>query len=174
MDLLATHAHAVTTHDDFREWSDSIRELTSDQRHYLWARVAAARNARELFWAIAAGSVEWISSAFERDAVQIEPDRLLHAWRCQDGLGITFEELARLFMPLGVEPDGLLWLLEVGIHWGEEDERYARHLERCRAIASSRNPDLARLGVRGVELYEPRLRDAQRRARDAAVRGLLV
>lgn len=173
IDLLANHAYAVTEHDDFREWNDSIRELTPDKRHYLWARVSAARNARELFWAIAAGSVEWISSAFERGAVQIEPDRLLHAWRCQEGPGITFEELALLFIPLGVEPDGLLWLLEVGTYWGEEDERYARHLERCRVLASSHNPGLARLGARGVELFEPRLRDAQRRARDAAVRGLV-
>ena len=174
IDLLVSHAHAVTTHDDFGEWSDSIRELTPDQRHHLWARVAATRNARELFWAIAAGSVEWISSAFDRGAVQIEPGRLLYAWRCQEGPGVTFEELARLFMPLGVEPDGLLWLLEVGTHWGDEDERYARHLERCRVLATSHNPDLARLGARGVELYEPRLRDARQRARDAAVRGLLV
>ena len=174
IDLLATHAHAVITHNDFGEWSDSIQDLTSDQRHRLWTRVAATRNAHELFWAIAAGNVEWITSAFERDAVQIEPDRLLHAWRCQNGPGIPFEELARLFMPLGVEPDGLLWLLEVGTHVGEDDERYARHLERCRVLASSHNPDLARLGARGVELYEPRLIEARQRAREAAVRGLLV
>ncbi len=174
IDLLATHAQAAVRHNDFDEWSDSIRELTPEQRHRLWTRVAATPNARELFWAIAAGSVAWIISAFERGAVPIEPDRLLHAWRCQNGPGIPFEELARLFMPLGVEPDGLLWLLEYGTHIGEDHERYAKHLERCRVLASSLNSDLARLGARGVELYEPRLVEARRRAKDAAVRGLLV
>jgi hypothetical protein len=174
VDLLATHAQAVVTHNDFREWSDGIRQLALDQRHRLWTRVAATRNARELFWAIAAGSAEWITSAFERKAVSIEPNRLLHAWRCQNGPGITFEDLARLFMPLGVEPDGLLWLLEVGTHVGEDHEQYVKHLEDCRALANSTNPDLARLGARGVQIYEPRLIESRQRARKAAIRGLLV
>lgn len=117
--------------------------------------------------------MEWVASALKRGVLPIDLDRLLHAWRCQNGPGIPFEDLARLFMSLGVEPDGLLWLLDVGTHIGEEHERYAEHLERCRALASSANPDLARLGARGVELYEPRLVEARRRARDAAVRGLL-
>jgi hypothetical protein len=174
IDLLASHARAVVKHDDFDEWSESIRELSPEHRHDLWTRVGATCNARELFWALAAGSVEWVASAFEREVVPIDLDRLLHAWRCQNGPGIPFEELARLFMALGVEPDGLLWLLDVGTYVGEEHERYADQLERCRALASSPNPDLARLGARGVELYEPRLVEARQRARDAAVRGLLV
>ena len=146
IDLLATHARALDAHKDFGEWSDSIRELSLEQRHRLWTRVKTTRNAHELFWVIAAGSIEWIFTAFKRDTVQIEPERLLHTSRCQNGPGIPFEELAALFMPLGVQPDGLLWLLEVGTHWGEDHERYSQHLEQCRLLVNSHNPDLARAG----------------------------
>lgn len=172
VDLLATQAPSFAKLGDIDVWDNSIRELSDEQRHLLWLRVAAVPTARELFWVIAAGSVGWITTAFERGAVQIEPDRLLRAWRCQNGPGIPFDELARLFMSLGVEPDGLLWLLDVGTHFGEDHERYAVNLERCRALANSTNPDLARLGERGIELYEPRLIRARQHARETAVRGL--
>ena len=85
-------------------------------------------------------------SADLSDGPQVEADRLLHAGRCQNGPGISFEDIARLFMPLGVEPDGLLWLLETGTHVGEAHQRYAGHLERCRVLAAS--SDGAYLGQR--------------------------
>lgn len=172
VDLLAAHAQAATSRSTFREWSDSIRELSLERRHRLWSRVASTHNARELFWATAAGSTEWIVAAFERGTVQIEPERLLHAGRCQNGPGIPFEELARTFMALGVEPDGLLWLLDTGTQWGADHEKYAKNLERCRTLGTSDNPDLARLGSRGVELYEPRLVQARQRAKNDAIRGV--
>ncbi len=70
----------------------------------------------------------------------------------------------------GVDED-LLWTLEVGTHTGEKHERYARYLDTCRDLASSEDPALARLGTRGVEIYEPRLAEAKAEARRAAVRG---
>lgn len=173
-DLLTRHAQAAATHDDFDEWSDSLHELDPDQRQHLWSRIADTRNANELFWALAAGSVDWITSILEAGAPRVSTDRLLHAWRCQNGPGISFEDIARLFMPLGVEPDELLWLLETGTHWGEDHQRHAVNLDQCRTLAASSNANLARLGTRGIEVYERRLAEAQRRARDAAVRGRLA
>ena len=173
-DLLTRHAQAAARHDDFDEWSDSLRELDPDQRRRLWSRIADTRNANELFWALAAGSVEWIESVLDGGAARVGPDRLLQAWRCQNGPGISFTDIARLFMPLGVEPDGLLWLLETGTHFGEDHQRHAASLDQCRALAASADDNLARLGIRGMEVYERRLAEAQRRARNAAVRGRLA
>jgi len=170
-DLLARHAQSVTTRNSFDEWSESLRELNAEQRQCLWLRVADTRNANELFCALSAGSVEWARAALESGAARVEPDHLLHAGRCQNGPGISFENIARLFMPLGVEPDGLLWLLTAGTHWGEDHQRYAAILGQCRKLAASSDDDIARLGRRGVEVHEPLLAEAQRRARDAAVRG---
>lgn len=170
-DLLTRHAQAAATHDDFDEWSDSLRELDLNQRQHLWSRIADTRNANELFWALAAGSVDWITSILDTGVPQVSTGRLLHAWRCQNGPGISFEDIARLFMPHGVEPDELLCLLETGIHSGEDHQRHAANLDQCRALAASSNTDLARLGIRGIEVYERRLAEAQRRAHEAAVRG---
>jgi hypothetical protein len=61
----------------------------------------------------------------------------------------------------------------VGTHWGEEHERLARHVEICRELAASPESDLARLGARGLEIYEPRMIEARAAARRAAVRGTL-
>ena len=172
-DLLARHAQASAAHDDFEEWTDSVRELDPDERRRLWSRVADTRSANELFWALAAGNVEWIKSVVGDGVARIDPLRLLDSWRCQNGPGISFEDIARVFMPLGVEPDGLLWLLDIGTHFGEDHQRYAASLDQCRALAASADEDLARLGARGVEVYERRLAQARRGAREAAIRGRL-
>ena len=50
--------------------------------------------------------MDWSASAVERDAVPIERDRLLHAWRCQDGPGIPFADIEHVFMALGAGQSG--------------------------------------------------------------------
>lgn len=56
---------------------------------------------------------------------------------------------------------------------GEEHERYARKLDTLRDFAAYDYEDsgIARLGERGVEIYEPKLKKALVEARQAAVRG---
>ncbi|HET6167656.1 MAG TPA: hypothetical protein VFE07_12580, partial [Marmoricola sp.] len=73
--------------------------------------------------------------------------------------------------PLSPEPDDLLHTLEVGSFSGEEHERYAAKLDNLRDLATSDDEDIARLGRRGVEIYEPLLKEALAKARRAAVRG---
>lgn len=171
IDLLVKHAENVEKHDDFDEWEESVHELGEVDRRRLWERVRETRMAHELFWVVAGADIEWIEVNLPATCEYIAPSKLLHAWRYQFGRRLPLEVLAQLLMPLGVPADDLLWTLEVGMQNGEDHERYAGHLEECRRLTESKNPYVASLGRRGVEVYELRLVDARKRARAAAVHG---
>jgi hypothetical protein len=173
-DLLVKHANAVPSQNgytDFDEWEESARELSPDDRRELWIRVRDTKMAHELFWVIAGNDPDWIAEAVRDPGFAIPLRRLLHAFRFQFGKRFQLRTLADIMKPLNWEPEDILWTLEVGMHDGEDHERYARYLTTCRDLASSEDPALARLGTRGVEIYEPRFAEAKAEARRAAVRG---
>lgn len=173
MDLFVKHVEAVVGHDDFDEWEKSARELSSAHRFSLWDRVRESPMAKNLFWVISSADVEWITTAVSDPVFPVPLSNLLHATRFQHGKRYPLKVLAVMLRPLRWQPDDLLWTLEVGTHWGEEHERLERHLQVCRELAESLESDLARLGERGMEIFEPRLAEARAAARRAAVRGTL-
>lgn len=173
MTLLARHVEALEGYDDFDEWEESARELSSAHRFELWNRVRERPMAMNLFWVISAADVDWITKAVSDPTFPLSLSQLLHATRFQFGKRYPLKVLAVMLRPLKWQPDDLLWTLEVGTHWGEDHERLERHLEVCRELVESPEPDLARLGERGVETFGPRLAEAKAAARRAAVRGTL-
>lgn len=173
IDLLVKHVEALEGYDDFDEWEESARELSSDHRFELWNRVRQSPMAKNLFWVISSGDIEWITEAVSDPTFPVSLQTLLHATRFQFGKRYPLEVLAVMLRPLKWQPDDLLWTLEVGMHWGEEHERLERDLEVCRELAESPELDLAQLGERGIETLEPRLAKARTAARRAAVRGTL-
>jgi hypothetical protein len=173
MNLLVKHVEALEGTDDFDEWEESARELSSAHRFQLWGRVRESPMAKNLFWVISAADVEWIATAVSDPTFPVSLSKLLHAARFQHGTRYPLKVLATMLRPLKWQPDDLLWTLEVGTHFGEDHERLERHLKVCRELAESPEPDLARLGERGVEMFEPRLAEARAAARRAAVRGTL-
>ncbi|MGH1565144.1 hypothetical protein [Mumia sp. DW29H23] len=173
MNLLVKHVEALAGTDDFDEWEESARQLSSVHRFQLWNRVRESPMAKSLFWVISAADIEWIATAVSDPTFPVSLSKLLHAARFQHGRRYPLNTLATMLRPLKWQPDDLLWTLEVGMHWGEDHERLERHLEVCRELAESPEPDLARLGERGVETFEPRLVEARTAARQAAVRGTL-
>lgn len=173
MNLLVKHVEALEGTDDFGEWEESARELSSAHRLELWSRVRESPMAKNLFWVISAADVEWIAKAVSDPAFPVPLSKLLHATRFQHGKRYPLKALAVMLRPLKWEPDDLLWTLEVGTQWGEDHERLERHSNVCRELAESTEPDLARLGERGLETLEPRLAEARAAARRSAVRGTL-
>ncbi|MGN6199936.1 hypothetical protein [Humibacter sp.] len=173
MSLLVKHVQALVGHDDFDEWEESAHELNSAHRFELWNRVRESPMARNLFWVISAADVEWITTAVSDPAFPVSLSNLLLATRFQHSRRYPLKVLAVMLRPLQWQPDDLLWTLEVGTQWGEDHERLERHLEVCRELAESPEADLARLGERGIEIFEPRLAEARTAARQAAVRGTL-
>lgn len=176
IDLFVSHVDTFdpsTGYHDFEAWQSSARELSSEHRIDLWNRVRASRMAPNLFWVIAAGDAEWISTAVSDSTFPVPLSTLLRATRFQMGLRYRLETLAVMLRPMKWKADDLLWTLEVGMHEGEEHERLERHLKVCRELAASPEPDLAALGRRGVEVFQPRWEEARAAARRAAVRGTL-
>lgn len=171
--LLIKHVETLEGYDDFDEWEESARELSSEHRFELWNRVRQSPMAKNLFWVISSGDIEWITEAVSDPTFPMSIHTLLHATRFQFGKRYPLKVLASMLRPLKWQPDDLLWTLEVGTHWGEEHERLERHLQVCRELAESPELDLAQLGERGIETLEPRLAKARAAARRAAVRGTL-
>jgi hypothetical protein len=95
----------------------------------------------------------------------------LGALQFQFGPGYALDTLATMLRPLNPAPDELLQTLEFGTFSGEEHERHAAKLDKLRDLATSEDEDIARLGRRGIEIYEPLLKEALVKARRAAVRG---
>lgn len=173
MGLLVKHVEALEGHDDFSKWEDSARELSSARRFELWNRVREGPMANNLFWVISAADIDWITRAVSDPTFPLSLSQLLHARRFQFGKRYPLGVLAAMLRPLKWQPDDLLWTLEVGTHWGEDHEWFERCLKLCRELVESPEPDLARLGERGVETFEPRYAEAIAASRRAAVRGTL-
>lgn len=173
MNLLVKHVEALEGAHGFDEWAESARELSSAHRFALWDRVRESPMAKNLFWILSAGDVNWIAEAVSDPTFPVSLSSLLHATRFQNGKRYTLEVLAGMLRPLNWQPDDLLWTIELGTRYGDEHERLERHLKVCLELAESPEPDLARLGERGVEVFEPRLTQARQAAHQAAVRGTL-
>lgn len=105
---------------------------------------------------LSAPDVDWITTAVSDPTFPVSLSGLLHATRFRQGKRYPLEVLAVMHRPLKWQADNLLRTLEVGHQWGKNHERLERHLKVCREKAESSEPDLARLGERGIETLEPR------------------
>lgn len=172
-DVLVKHAQQVDRRSrvDFDTWEESTQQLSAELRRDVWRRVIGTPRARELFWVLAGNDPAWVEQAVGEVHFPFTADALASAMRYQINPRFSLETLAIALRPLGWEPDDIVWTLDVGTLNGEDHERYARHLETSRALAASDEPDLARLGERGVAIYAARLTEALEEARQAAVRG---
>lgn len=168
--------HATTTmrssYRDLDEWEEPVRLLTPAERNKLWQQVKDAELARELFWVIAGKDIDWITETVSESTFNMSVRDLLGALQFQFGYRYPLDTLATMLRPLSPEPDDLLHTLEVGSFSGEDHERYAAKLDNLRDLANSDAEDIARLGRRGIEIYEPLLKEALVEARRAAVRGI--
>lgn len=167
--------HAKTTmrrnYRGLDEWEEAVQILTSTDRNRLWQQVRDTELARELFWVIAGNDVEWIHHTVSEPTFNISVRDLLGALQFQFGRRYPLDTLSTMLRPLSPEPDDLLWTLEVGSFSGEEHERHAIKLDELRDLAASDDENIAQLGRRGIEIYEPLLEEALAKARRAAVRG---
>lgn len=173
MDLLARHVEVLEGWALFDAWQESVAELSVQDRHASWQRLQFAAPAANLFWVLADDSADWIAKAVSAPDFPISLRRLLGAMQFQIHARFPLSTLARALRPLDWAPDDLLATLEVGMGFGTEHERLAGHLETCAQLAASSEADLAKLGARGVEVYQPRVAKAKAAARRAAVRGEL-
>lgn len=173
IEVFTKHATTMTrgSYRDLGEWKEPVRLLAPAERNKLWQQVRDAELASELFWVIAGKDTEWISETVSEPTFNIPVRDLLGALQFQFGHRFPLDTLATMLRPLSPESDDLLGTLEVGSFSGEDHERYAAKLDNLRDLATSKDEDIARLGRRGIEVYEPLLREALVKARRKAVRG---
>lgn len=168
--------HATTTMRNsylgLDEWEGPVQLLAPAKRNELWQQVSDTELAPELFWVIAGKDVGWITETVSESTFNISASDLLGALQFEFEVRYPLETLATMLRPLNPESDDLLRTLEVGTLIGEDHERFAVKLNDLRDLASSSDADVARLGRRGMEIYEPLLKEALVKARRAAVRGI--
>ncbi|WP_420099069.1 hypothetical protein [Corynebacterium sp.] len=172
-ELFAKHATAPRrdSYRSFADWEEPVQLLAFTERDKLWKNVKDTELARELFWVIAGEETGWITETVSDPDFNISVRDLLGALQFQFGPRYPFGILATMLRPLNPGPDELLGTLEVGSFEGEEHERYAATLDQLRDLVTSGDEDIARLGRRGIEIYEPRFKESLRQARREAVRG---
>lgn len=158
-------------HRDLDVWEEPVRLLTFAERNKLWKKIQDTELARELFWVIAGKDTGWVTETVSDPSFNIPVRDLLGAFQFQFGPRYPLDTLATMLRPLNPEPDELLRTLEVGSFTGEDHERHAAKLHNLRELATSDEEDIARIGRRGIEIYEPLLKEALLKARRAAVRG---
>ncbi|SMC38987.1 hypothetical protein [Janibacter indicus] len=173
MDLMVRHVVSPDSMGSYDVWKDSAAELSVHNRQAVWRRVRDSPRAANAFWVLACDDTDWISKEVAEPGFPLSVGQLLHAMQFQFHVRLPLSDLARALRPMGWTPDDLLWTLEVGTGTGTEYERLAAHLETCAQLAASSDADLAALGARGVERYQPRVDKARAAARRAAVRGEL-
>ncbi len=173
IEVFTMHATAPTrsSHRDLGQWKEPVRLLTPAERSELWQQVTDTEIAGELFWVIAGKDADWIRKTVSESTFNISIHDLLGALQFQFGYRYPLETLSTMLRPLSPETDDLLGTLEAGSFSGEEHERYAATLDNLRDLATFKDDDIARLGRRGVEIYEPLLKEALVKARQKAVRG---
>jgi hypothetical protein len=168
--------HATTTmgssYRDLDGWEEPVGLLTPADRNKLWQQVRATEVARELFWVIAGKDIDWTNQTVGEPTFKFSARDLLGALPSHFGHRYPLDILATMLRPLSPEPDDLLHTLELGSLVGEDHERYAATLDNLRNLAISVDEDLARLGRRGIAIYQPLLTEALIKARRAAVRGI--
>ncbi|OFI38150.1 hypothetical protein BIU82_06560 [Arthrobacter sp. SW1] len=168
--------HATTTmrstYRDLDEWKEPVQLLAPPERKKLWQQVRDTELASELFWVIAGKDIDWITETVSEPSFSISVRDLLGALQFQFGHRYPLDTLATMLRPLKPESYDLLNTLEVGSFSGEDHERYAAKLDTLRNLTVSDDEDIARLGRRGIEIYEPLLKEALVKARRAAVRGI--
>lgn len=167
--------NATTTSSSYRdldEWKEPVQLLAPADRKKLWRQVMYREQACELFWVIAGKDIDWITTAVSDPSFNISVRDLLGALQFQFGHRYPLDTLATMLRSLNPDSNELLNTLEVGSFSGEDHERYAANLDTLRNLTLSDDEDVARLGRRGVETYEPLLKEALARARRAAVHGI--
>lgn len=173
IELFTKHAttHRHGGYRDLDEWEEPVRLLTFAERSKLWQNIQDTELAHEFFWVIAGQDTGWVAETVSDPSFNIPVRNLLGAWQFQFGPRYSLDALATMLRPLNPDPDLLLHTLEVGSFTGEDHERHAAKLHNLRDLAASEDDDIARIGRRGIEIYEPLLKEALVKARRAAVRG---
>ena len=162
----------LNSYRDLDDLQEPVGLLAPVDRSKLWQRVRHTELAREFFWIIADTDSDWIYETVSEPSFNISARDLLGALRFQFGHRYPLDTLISMLRPLSPEADDLLGTLEVGTFTGEDHERYAVKLDSLRVLATANEKDVARVGRRGIEIYEPLLKEALIRARRAAVRGI--
>lgn len=151
-------------------FAEAASSLPRDSRTRVWEAVSQTRNATRLFRLLATNDTEWITELLNKG--QVDPKLVLDS---VNGLGLspTIEELARILVPYGIDPEQIAWKLDLGTFFGQQHEHTQSHLDKLREMEASDDPSVQAVGHAGIPYYEKRYDEELQEARFKEIRGEL-
>lgn len=151
-------------------FDESAPRLSAEAKSRIWTSVSAGSWRPTVLRTLAGNDLEWIGSLIRAD--HVSPQQALYALTSM-GSSASLEELARLFVPLGIAPTEIARTLQFGSFTGERDEVIAGHLASLGILEASTDPSARLVGNAGREYFTPRYQEALKEARRKEVAGEL-
>ncbi len=148
---------------------DVLPHLPSAQKSDLWKRHRGREAAKWVLRMHLAGvDISWIEKMMDEALMTIED-----ALATYTGLGPhpSLEDMARAFVPRGVDPQRIAGLAEFGTRFGEESDHYRSLVKRFSEMAKSSNQSERAVGEAGVRLFSEYLENALDNEHKKRIRG---
>lgn len=159
---------------NFEPWSYAMESSTAEAKSQIWRRVDSTPQAPNAFWAVAGNDADWAKSEISAPHFNQTASDLLQAYGLTIDPSYDIVDLAEALRPLHPDIGELVYLMEVGMYTGPESRVLEKRLELLHDLSENDDPYLSDIGERGIEIYEPRLMRAQKREREAEIRGRLA
>ena len=159
---------------NFEPWSYALEASTAEVKSQIWRQVESTPQAPDAFWTVAGNDISWAKSEISSSNFNQTANGLLHAYGRTIDLTYDLVDLAEALRPLHPDIDELVYTMDFGMFTGPESQVLEKRLEMLRGLSESEDPYLSSIGERGIALYEPRLMRAQKREREAEIRGRLA
>lgn len=159
---------------DFEPWSYAMESSTAEVKSQIWRHVDSTPQAPDAFWAVAGNDLSWAKSEISSPNFNQTANDLLQAYGRTIDLSYDLVDLAEVLRPLHPDIGELVYTIDFGMFTGPESKVLEKRLEMLRGLSESEDSYLSNIGERGIAFYEPRLIRAQKREREAEIRGRLA
>jgi hypothetical protein len=165
--LAAEHLYAALPHP---AW-ESLQYLPMEHKDELWLHFSDQPVAQWLLgYHLVGEDISWLEHALDRNL--ISADKALSAYNSL-GSHPSVEQLARLLVPRGVDPQDIASIAESGMWTGERSDHYAQLVEQFQTLAESDEEAIAAVGRIGVEAFAAARDEALEQERRKRIRGEL-
>jgi hypothetical protein len=148
---------------------ERLHHLPIQQKDGLWTFFSEEPAIRRLLGMhFVSEDTSWLEHALNTSLISAD-----NALRTYNSLGPhpSVEQLARLLVPRGIEPQEIAAIAQGGMWTGEESAHYAQLVEQFQALAASSDQAVAAVGSVGVAMFTPARDEALARERRNRIRG---
>ena len=149
---------------------DLLANLPMEQKLMLWTHFS---NSATVSWLLgqhlAGNDIAWLETML--DAGAMTPQDALATHSGLDGPQPSIEDLARLLVPRGIDPNRVAGLAHAGGWVGNRSDRYQGLIERFAGMAGNEDQSVRAVGEAGVAIFASARDEALRDEKQQRIRG---